>query len=295
MKSSTLQGRDLTLKQLHSDVSKNKEQSPEVLKMIKFLQACTMGDLKPKMNLPAGEEKEDAHSLLEEGVRVRFIDEVGEGPLHKLARLKPGADGFQGVFATLINHMKAEVKQLVEADAKIRKKDASHVPPPTTISSDVNYPNKTGKTPLFIAIEFKNTKMIEMLFGIGRDGPDLLMVNDQGWSMLHMAAHCNDVDIMGMILEKLTPARKMMMINLRDKSSRTPLHISTLVADDSDPKNVVKMLVDAGAKNNVTDTGGNTPSALAEKTGRRASKEMIEEATGTKPKQERRRSRDSRE
>ena len=61
----------------------------------------------------------------------------------------------------------------------------------------------------------------------------------------------------------------------------------------------LSFLVANGAKNDCKDAAGNTPSNLAERAGRRASKELIEEKTGTKEggggARERRRSRDSAE
>ena len=62
---------------------------------------------------------------------------------------------------------------------------------------------------------------------------------------------------------------------------------------------VYSFLVANGAKNDCKDAAGNTPSNLAERAGRRQSKELIEEKTGTKEGagggRERRRSRDSKD
>ena len=81
----------------------------------------------------------------------------------------------------------------------------------------------------------------------------------------------------------------------KDKTGRTPLHIASF-KDDSEGSDIVKLLLDHGAKNDTTDAAGNLPAQLADRSGRRLSKEIIEEKTGTVPEQkERRRSRDSKE
>ena len=59
-----------------------------------------------------------------------------------------------------------------------------------------------------------------------------------------------------------------------------PLHIAAM-RDESDDAAVCKFLILNGAGNTETDAGGALPSKLAEKRGNKASKDKIEEMTGS--------------
>lgn len=107
-----------------------------------------------------------------------------------------------------------------------------------------------------------------------------LLVNAAGWTILHFAAQASDLENFKKLFTHLTGARKQILLRTKDKTLRTPLHIASF-KDASDNSQVVDFLLTAGALNDSVDTAGNLPSTLAGKSGRRASKELIEERTNT--------------
>ena len=72
------------------------------------------------------------------------------------------------------------------------------------------------------------------------------------------------------------PARLSPLIRL---CARLPAQVMT-TAGVSDSDDIVAMLIAAGADLEAVDSGGNTAKSLANKTGRKKSKELLEEALG---------------
>ena len=140
------------------------------------------------------------------------------------------------------------------------------------LHSDVNHQNKDGKTPLYLAIEFKNKPMIDALFELGTDGPDSLLVNTNGWTIMHAAVNANDLQVLKHICEKkLTPSRVKALLAKQDKTGREPLHIAAYKCDEE----IVSYLIKMGAQNKKADKAGNDASELAKKAGRRRSREIL--------------------
>ena len=67
---------------------------------------------------------------------------------------------------------------------------------------------------------------------------------------------------------------KKKLLEKTDKSKRTALHIASFKSKEGD---MVKLLLDHGADVCAADASGNTATKLANKTGRRKSKELLDE------------------
>ena len=110
------------------------------------------------------------HSLLKkQTVNVRYADEKGEMPLHKFARLK-----LKDEKSVQEQQRQKQIFKDLVALIRLQCEKAEHCGKPylTSLGSDVNHQDKQGKTPLYLAIEHKNTAYIDMLYSLRNDGPD---------------------------------------------------------------------------------------------------------------------------
>jgi len=181
-------------------------------------------------------------------------------PLHKLARVKvtdSNKMNFKKSFSSMIKLMR-------EQAGKAGKK---------SIVTDVNHQDKAGKTPLFMAVEHKNLELIELLFTLKVDGPDSILVNSVGWTVMHAAVNTDDLSLLQALVKQFTPARTKLLLSTPDKTGREPLHIAAYKCTEE----MVSYLIDLGASNKKQDSAGNTASKLADRAGRRKSREVIEE------------------
>ena len=280
----TVGARDPTLKVFRLTASDNKPDADftqaQIDDVIKLDQALQLSELR------GNEDKDDVESMLTKSppALVRVTEHTtGEMPLHRLCRFKVTDDNrllYKDTFNLLIERSREECKRAG-----------------TKLAADVNYQCKQGKTPLFLAVEQKNVKMIELLFSLNtaesKDGPDTLLVNQNGWTVAHIAAHASDLATMKYLFSKISPVRKKVLLSTPDKQGREPLHIASF-RDESDDSKIVAFLLQNGAKNSKKDDAGNTPSVLADRSGRRNSKELIEHETGS-ASPERRKSREEAE
>lgn len=224
-----------------------------------FLETCVLGDLKSSKP-----ETPTVLKFLEEGaIPMRIQDNQGEMPLHKLARVK----------VTERNNETYElcVRQIFEKT----RAEASAVN--RTLGQDVNHQDKKGKTPLFIAIEFKNLSMVNLLFSLGKaDKPDPLLVSKpMNWTVLHAAVQADDLELLKTLVNKISPARVKVMLQSLSKAGRDPLHVASYHCQPE----LVKYLLDIGADRNRRDRFGNTAGKLAQRAGRRISKQLIDGET----------------
>lgn len=163
--SSTAPSKDTTLTQINTDRKKNKDPAA-VEDIITLDEAIKLGDL-----VHVKDEAPSVERLLAKGIPVRYEDEKGEGPFHKFSRLKlpAGADdskksAHKRIFLELVKRTR---DQAAEKERKLY--------------SDINHQDKQGKTPLHVAIEHKNYQMIDLLFDLGRDGPDSVRDISMQW------------------------------------------------------------------------------------------------------------------
>jgi len=181
--------------------------------------------------------------------------------------------------------------------------------PPDTVKADINAQNKEGKTPLMLAVEGRQdivnkiqkdaakwkayqdaqVMTVSLLLGFGAD---MYMEAANGWNIIHCAAHGGNVmaakEIFGyMDKNGFSTLKTKLVVDHKDKDGRTPLHIAAMRADmDVEKPPFLQLLLNKGSDPEARDNGAKlTPSLLAEKAGRRYSKEMLVEAEKDKQEQ----------
>ena len=132
---------------------------------------------------------------------------------------------------------------------------------------DINFPDESGKTPLFVAIEKGHRKMIALFL---KTGANPNVVNKLGETLLHVAVKNGHKDIVTQIL-----TNKRTELNSQNKNGETPLHY----AASKGLKSIVKLLLDNGATPVIRDENGHTPAGFAKKRGHgNIAKLLIEKA-----------------
>ena len=220
-----------------------------------LLQECELGNMRR------------VNELLSENTNVRIQDEKGEMVVHKLAKVG-GNEEIKKVF------------EMMGTDTE-------------SILSDVNSPDKQGWSPLFhacvyLAAEHKKKPddgvPLGMLNTLLKAGCDLEHQSNQGWNVLHLCAHNDAKAIMELIVSRFkatTQNNKRALeefVNRADVDGRAPLHIASFrMAAEG-----VKYLLENYADPDASDTNNNTPEGLAERAGRRKSRELITDFKETK-------------
>jgi ankyrin repeat protein len=145
------------------------------------------------------------------------------------------------------------------------------------LEADINAPDKQGWSPLFhacshLASEAKkkgdgeqvNTAVLTTLLKVGAD---LEHYSNQGWNLLHLAAHNDSKAVLEAVVSLHKAAHRNdsraidAFVNHADVDGRVPLHIASFRASDS----VVKFLLENHANPDCADSHSNTPQGLAEK------------------------------
>uniref|UniRef100_A0A673GK23 Nuclear factor NF-kappa-B p100 subunit-like n=1 Tax=Sinocyclocheilus rhinocerous TaxID=307959 RepID=A0A673GK23_9TELE len=109
----------------------------------------------------------------------------------------------------------------------------------------INKLNKLNQAPLHLAVITKQPKLVEMLMKTGAD-PSLL--DREGRTALHLAAHTGDETILRLILG-LLGERYAHLINCADFSGQYPVHLAV----KKDGEHCLRLLVEAGAKINMPE------------------------------------------
>lgn len=101
-----------------------------------------------------------------------------------------------------------------------------------------------------------------------------------GWTLLHVAAQAEDKSLVELVMNLIGRGRTAMLLSAEDKTGRRPLHIAAY----KDGEDVVELLTAKMAELKVDmskkDSAGNNAAALAKKTNRRRSREIIQTYTG---------------
>ncbi|XP_030628252.1 uncharacterized protein LOC115810460 [Chanos chanos] len=109
----------------------------------------------------------------------------------------------------------------------------------------INKLNNLGQTPLHLAVITKQTKLVELLLRVGAD-PSLL--DRDGRTVVHLAAHAGD-DVMLRVLLNLLGERYAHLVNTADFSGLYPLHLAVRKGGER----CLRLLVEAGAKINTPE------------------------------------------
>ncbi|KAJ7373027.1 Transient receptor putative cation channel sub A member 1 [Desmophyllum pertusum] len=112
---------------------------------------------------------------------------------------------------------------------------------------DLNLLDKSGRTPLHLAILGRHVKIIEMLL---EAGADTSLLDESQDAPLHMAVRTGDENLVGIFLR-----RDDSDANIKGHGSRTALHI----AADLDKVSICKILIEHGASPDCRDDNNMTP------------------------------------
>jgi len=250
--------RDATIKKINIEEKNKKKNEPVDQVSVDLLDSLSLGDFSSKKSGPSVDS-----CLADKSLKVRVEDEKGEMPLHKLARYKPETSkmsAFKNAFDKIVELTQKESENSFE--------------------SDLNHQDNSGKTPLAMAVEHKNLEIIELLFKIEGFKPDLEVTTAAGWTHLHIAVNTGDLEVVKCLVKHMRLNMKKdninKIVNCKDKANRVPLHIAAYKCTED---MVHYLCTELKAKNDTTDNAGNVPSKLAERAGRRKSKELIDDLT----------------
>eukprot|EP00908_Phaeocystis_cordata_P011086 Transcript_21927.p1 GENE.Transcript_21927~~Transcript_21927.p1 ORF type:complete len:387 (+),score=177.29 Transcript_21927:158-1318(+) len=194
-----------------------------------------------------GDEKAILEALKKPEQMSRIEDEKGEMPMHKLAR--------QGCIES--------IRVLIEKAGDM-------------VKSDLNWADKQGNTPIFYAAQYGHQKLCHTLLDRGADP---LVENVNGWTVLHQAVNSDKQGVVEDLLSHPKVSKdKKELLERKDKSKRVALHIAAFKSKEGD---MVALLLKHGADPTATDAAGNTGAKLAGRTGRRKSKELLDDSVAT--------------
>ena len=120
--------------------------------------------------------------------------------------------------------------------------------------ANINAPNVDGSTPLITAIKTRNRKIVGVL---SEKGANINLTDNDGDTPLIIAAKTGQEKIVRLLLKKKA------LINLKNKFGDTPL----IVASKAGNKKIVKILLEKGAGINLENKFGDTPLIVAAKAG----------------------------
>ncbi|XP_065152937.1 nuclear factor NF-kappa-B p100 subunit-like isoform X2 [Paramisgurnus dabryanus] len=109
----------------------------------------------------------------------------------------------------------------------------------------INKFNKLSQTPLHLAVITKQPKLVEMLM---RTGADPSLLDRDGRTALHLAAHTGDEAILRVVLGMLGE-HHCHLVNCADFSGQYPVHLAV----KKDGEHCLRLLVEAGAKINMPE------------------------------------------
>ncbi|CAB0044597.1 unnamed protein product [Trichogramma brassicae] len=115
-----------------------------------------------------------------------------------------------------------------------------------------NAQDKSGKTPLYRAVECGNKKVMEKLL---RKGVDLNLANNNGWTPLHYICYYCGFNFLEIFFKICDDQQRTVNVNAQDKKGKTPLR----EALDANEIEVAKVLLRRGANLYLADKDGSTP------------------------------------
>uniref|UniRef100_A0A7S4JQX9 EF-hand domain-containing protein n=1 Tax=Prymnesium polylepis TaxID=72548 RepID=A0A7S4JQX9_9EUKA len=204
--------------------------------------------------LQACESNDEAEilRLVEEKVNVRIEDDKGEMPMHKICR-----------------HGNIKVVRELLRTAEANQKGSK--------SKDLNMTDRKGKTPIMIAAEYGQTELVMHLLDLQAN---LKAEAESGWTIMHFVVNANKPELLQQFLvHKEVNAIKKELLTGIDQDERSAMHIAAFKCDEK----IVEILAQNGAKVDQADRAGNNPMALAQRAGRRKSRDIMEAFAGSGP------------
>ncbi|CAB0044221.1 unnamed protein product [Trichogramma brassicae] len=182
----------------------------------------------------AGGHKEMTTLLLGRGADPNLPHKTGTTPLHIICKKRC----FEVVLAKIFFEINDELHQPIKIDAM----------------------DKSGQTPLHVALVEVNLKVAELLL---RRGADSNLANQDGSTPLHIICHrinkdkvyYDDYDQFAKLFFEINDElNRLVQVDARDKLGRTPLHLALKY----DLKDLIELLLTRDANPNLADADGST-------------------------------------
>jgi len=189
-----------------------------------------------------------------------FLDFVGKGDVDKVSTMIAKGQKLDAMTESGETGVHLAVNAMDEAMLKLLVAN----------QAAIDVPDKKGVRPITIAVLLNQPKLFEIL---KNNRADLTIVNPHSQStLLHTAVWAGHEEMVELLLR--TGAFKGELMEIEDADGRTALHLAAFRASEA----VCKMLIDAGAQGvGAGDKFNMKPAALAERSGRKKSKEYLQE------------------
>uniref|UniRef100_A0ABD2WPN2 PRANC domain-containing protein n=1 Tax=Trichogramma kaykai TaxID=54128 RepID=A0ABD2WPN2_9HYME len=172
------------------------------------------------------EHKKIVELLLRRGANPNLANKNGLTPLHTLCSRKDSNYELMQLFFQICD----DIKQPVQVDTW----------------------DKSGNTPLHVALKLKHFKVVELLL---KRGANANLANEEGSTHLHNICKRYDVETLKRFLVINEKLDRPVQLDVQDKKGNTPLH---LALEENDCK-VAVLLLEYGANPNFTNKDGRTP------------------------------------
>ncbi|XP_078284401.1 nuclear factor NF-kappa-B p100 subunit-like [Rhinoraja longicauda] len=121
----------------------------------------------------------------------------------------------------------------------------------------INLPNHLRQTPLHLGVITQQYKIVELLLTAGADAA---ILDRRGNSILHLALHRSDEQMVHLLLQELTPQLLSKLLTSPDCDGLYPVHLAVKARNEG----LVELLLSKGADGNVAEQkSGRTPLHLA--------------------------------
>ncbi|XP_014231263.2 ankyrin-1-like [Trichogramma pretiosum] len=198
-------------------------------------------------------------------VQINAQDKSGDTPLHLVLRskynrrwlvellLRKGAnpnltnnEGSTALHIVCKNYFRISSEEILRMFLKFKDE--------LNQTLQVNVQDKSGNTPLHLALQWCDNALLRILLKMG---VDINLANEDGLTPLHIiiSQKIYDNKLVDMLLEFIDNKNQPVQIDSRDKSGNTPLHLALKEGE----KKVADLLLRRGANPNLANAEGSTP------------------------------------